>query len=564
VEALYADMHHWGEIEMRNESEEVINLKEPVYTFGINDEGKLTKTLIKRVYKLYVPTTYKIGFSNNSEMVVSGNQPFLTCLDGEIKWIKAENLRAGDMIATPSTLGTFDLQLELKLPKYKHLVLVKEDEDFYYVKIFSTKEITRIPKKLSPELAEFLGWFVSEGNISKDAVTLCGKDENNTKRFKDLFQIFVDAHRVKWRYMMTTVYSTPLIKFLEEIFEMRLGRKKSDSIIVPAIIFKADEEIITRFLQGLWSGDGHIDDKKIEYGTKSEKLALGIGYLLIQLGIKSKYWRRKDGMHMITISGKKEMQRFKYLVYGDDNKTEKTRRYYNARYIIPDVADLLRKAKETLGLRYDREIPEGLSEGVISKRKRCGLLRLQRIMAYIEKYADEEFKRGEVYKTLQMIAYGDMYWAKVLNKEQASHQIMFDVETEASSFVGGDLPMILHNSKWVGESEKAVREIFRKAKQAAPCIIFLDELDSIVPVRGAGFDSHVTERVVSQMLTAMDGLEELKEVIIIAATNRPDMVDPALLRPGRLDRLLLCLHRHIRLFVSQVPLHPRPLLSACL
>jgi len=93
-------------------------------------------------------------------------------------------------------------------------------------------------------------------------------------------------------------------------------------------------------------------------------------------------------------------------------------------------------------------------------------------------------------------------------------------------------------SKWVGESEKAVREVFRKAKQAAPCIIFLDEIDSIAPERGAGYDSHVTERVVSQMLIEMDGLEELKEVIIIAATNRPDMVDPALLRPGRLDRLI--------------------------
>ena len=93
-------------------------------------------------------------------------------------------------------------------------------------------------------------------------------------------------------------------------------------------------------------------------------------------------------------------------------------------------------------------------------------------------------------------------------------------------------------SKWVGESERAVREIFRKARQAAPCIIFLDEIDSIAPVRGMGYDSHVTERVVSQLLTEMDGLEELKDVIVIAATNRPDMVDPALLRPGRLDRLI--------------------------
>jgi len=108
-------------------------------------------------------------------------------------------------------------------------------------------------------------------------------------------------------------------------------------------------------------------------------------------------------------------------------------------------------------------------------------------------------------------------------------------ESEAN-FISIKGPELL--SKWVGETEKAVREIFRKAKQAAPCIIFLDEIDSVTPVRGSGYDSHVTERVVSQMLTEMDGLEELKEVIVIGATNRPDMVDSALLRPGRLDRLI--------------------------
>ncbi|TFH43504.1 MAG: AAA family ATPase, partial [ANME-2 cluster archaeon] len=93
-------------------------------------------------------------------------------------------------------------------------------------------------------------------------------------------------------------------------------------------------------------------------------------------------------------------------------------------------------------------------------------------------------------------------------------------------------------SKYVGESEKAVREIFRKARQASPAIIFFDEVDSIAPHRGTGFDNHVTERVISQILTEMDGMEELKDVLVIAATNRPDMIEPALLRPGRLDRLV--------------------------
>jgi transitional endoplasmic reticulum ATPase len=94
-------------------------------------------------------------------------------------------------------------------------------------------------------------------------------------------------------------------------------------------------------------------------------------------------------------------------------------------------------------------------------------------------------------------------------------------------------------SKWVGESEKAIREIFRKGRMAAPVVIFIDEVDSLTPRRGGGYsDSGVTERVISQLLTEMDGLEALQNMIVIAATNRPDILDPAMLRPGRFDRLI--------------------------
>ena len=94
-------------------------------------------------------------------------------------------------------------------------------------------------------------------------------------------------------------------------------------------------------------------------------------------------------------------------------------------------------------------------------------------------------------------------------------------------------------SKWVGESEKAIREVFRKARMASPAVIFFDEFDSLVPRRGLGYaDSGVTERVISQLLTEMDGIITLADVVVIAATNRPDIVDPAILRPGRFDRLI--------------------------
>ena len=104
------------------------------------------------------------------------------------------------------------------------------------------------------------------------------------------------------------------------------------------------------------------------------------------------------------------------------------------------------------------------------------------------------------------------------------------------NFISVKGPQLL--SKWVGESERGVREVFKKAKQASPCIIFFDELDSLVPTRNQGSDSQVTERVVSQFLTELDGIEELKGVVILGATNRLDLIDSALLRAGRFDFLL--------------------------
>jgi transitional endoplasmic reticulum ATPase len=109
--------------------------------------------------------------------------------------------------------------------------------------------------------------------------------------------------------------------------------------------------------------------------------------------------------------------------------------------------------------------------------------------------------------------------------------------TSEANFISIKGPELI--SKWVGESEKGVREVFRKARQAAPCVVFFDELDAIAPRRGGSEgDGHVTERVISQMLTELDGLEDLKGVVVIGATNRPDIIDEALLRPGRFDRIL--------------------------
>src|SRR5918911_2897882 len=127
-----------------------------------------------------------------------------------------------------------------------------------------------------------------------------------------------------------------------------------------------------------------------------------------------------------------------------------------------------------------------------------------------------------------ILLYGPPGTGKTLMAKAAAN------ESEAN-FISIKGPELL--SKWVGESEKGVREVFRKARQAAPCIIFFDEMDAIAPRRGGSEgDSHVTERLISQLLTELDGLEILTNVVVIAATNRPDIIDAALLRPGRFDR----------------------------
>ena len=516
---------------------EVIEPKEQINTICLTDSGNFKKTKIKRIYRLFVNKCYKIKCTNGAELVGSANQPLLVYENGRVVWKRLEDLKVNDWIAYPTKLLTFDKNIKLPLPKYKHLVVVKEDAKFYYVKIFSSKSITKLPKILDENVAEFLGWFVSEGSINKEEISISNTDENNVKRIISLMKMFVGKNRVKVTGRKVITYSTPLKVFLEEIFKQKFNGKKSSTIKFPSEVLKAKKSVIAAFLRGAFKGDGSISKTKIEYGSMSKDLIEGISYALTILGIKHKIWKQKNGLYMISTYGKKEINKFLKEIFDKTFKND-VRREYNARYPIPEeIWLLLKKVKQKLGLRYGKEIPDGSFEHVISGRRRVGLIRLRRIVNLFNKYAKN--KKIEELKVLNFISQGKLLWTKVASKTKTKPQIMYDIETEEGSFIGGNIPLILHNSKWVGESERAVREVFKKARQVSPTIIFFDEIDSLAPRRGMGADSHVTERVVNQILTEMDGLEELHDVVVIAATNRPDIVDPALLRPGRFDRLIL-------------------------
>jgi len=183
---------------------------------------------------------------------------------------------------------------------------------------------------------------------------------------------------------------------------------------------------------------------------------------------------------------------------------------------------------------------------------------VERVRRILEESVELPFKNPQVYRHMGIepprgiLLYGPPGVGKTLLAKAAA------TESQAN-FISVKGPEVM--SKWVGESEKAIRMIFKKARQASPSIVFIDEIDSIAPRRGLQTSSGVTERIVNQLLTSIDGLESLERVLVIAATNRPDIVDEALLRTGRFDRLLYVEPPTVagRLEILKVHTHAMPL-----
>jgi transitional endoplasmic reticulum ATPase len=202
-----------------------------------------------------------------------------------------------------------------------------------------------------------------------------------------------------------------------------------------------------------------------------------------------------------------------------------------------EVLEKMEVRMEDFMAAYKEIVPSGLREIYVEvpEVRWSDIGGLEDVKDELRRAVEWPLKHPEIYKKLGIrpprgiLLYGPPGTGKTLLAKA--------VATESGvNFIAVRGPEIL--SKWVGESEKAIREIFRKARIYAPAVIFFDEIDAIAPARGYTFDSRVTERIVSQLLTEMDEIHRLENVVVIAATNRPDILDPALLRPGRFDKLI--------------------------
>ncbi len=216
----------------------------------------------------------------------------------------------------------------------------------------------------------------------------------------------------------------------------------------------------------------------------------------------------------------------RYLPNIDPDKPVPTGVLENMRVTEHDFKEALKKIEPSVLREVMVEIPSVKWEDIGDLNEAKRILREAVEMPLKE---PESFRNMGIRAPRGILLYGAPGTGKTLLAKAVA------TESEAN-FISVKGPEVM--SKWVGESEKAIREIFKKAKQSSPCIVFLDEIDSIAPRRGFYSASGVTERIVNQLLTSMDGLTTLEGVVIVAATNRPDIIDPALLRPGRFDRIV--------------------------
>jgi len=538
----------------------IVELKKPAKVLGIDKDLKVSKGRITHITKLKAKT-YKIKNSLDEELTVSENQPFLTLdSEGNPQWKPAKELKNGELVAIAKKLPAGKSQ---KLEWLKHfnpkqaITLTKDGKQerpnsatmqWQISKIKTSKQncnleranFVKLPHKSNPKLARFLGLMFSEGNITEDTIQFSNKEEILKEEFENLAEELFAISKFNRKKEKTVFYSTAVSLFLNKVCGIPIGKKGNYTL--PKWLFKTSEEEIASFIQGFWEGDGTISKGTGAYPTVriysiTSNALNDLNLLFRSLGIITKIrpWKTKlSNMLALEIVGNKGREIFAEKVKSNCKKYKILKAWFEKRQKkgddlrIPNISNLLKKAKQELKLAYGRTIPESATERYISGRDAVTQRKLEEISTFLQK--------SKLAEKINLIKNSELAWSEITEIKQEEEQELYDLTVEPfNNFIAGNSLTVMHNSKFVGEAEERVRQIFKEAEENAPSIIFIDEIDSIAPKREEVV-GEVERRVVAQLLALMDGMESRGNVIVIAATNRVNALDEALRRPGRFDR----------------------------
>jgi AAA+ superfamily predicted ATPase/intein/homing endonuclease len=585
IEEIFNEAYSSGEIVEETDKYTIVKPKNLLRVKSLNPESlEIEDGKVSFCYREVAPKKlYLVRTKSGREIIVTGEHPFFVIENG-IRKRKAKELKKDTFIAIPR---------QLKIDsKDKQFNLTNEFEILPFEKIMSKNIVSsplqirlkvsanyKVPQPInfvsapSPELVEFLAFIASEGSKPAGGYTFHSSDKEKIERFLEISNSLFGKNLIP---KPDTSPSTSKVEFtlrtLEVFLDKIVGFRKMNSSRIELPSWLLSSKYLKEFIRTYFDCDGFVSDPKkkeaarIEITTKCRDLANFLAYAFLSFGFiariytkargKEKYWR-------VTLCGIDEVKKFKEVIGSkDQEKIKRLEGWYSlskkgwpGKDLIPNITNLLESIRKKMNI--------GKEEFYLSKKGASFLKGKMRITRNRLLKISQSIKSDILYK----LATANIYWDKIIeireiDPKEKGIKYVYDLTVDKyHNFIAGFGGIYVHNtliakavatesganfiavkgpellSKFFGESEKRVRDLFKKAKQVAPCIIFFDEIDALAPRRGIGMHE-ASERIVAQLLTEISGIEEVKNVVLIAATNRPELVDPALLRPGRLDKLV--------------------------